>query len=135
MNGSPLVPFEYAILRAVPRIDRGESINVGVLVHCRDRDFIGGRAHVDVRRLRALDAAIDCSDVERAATAASDCTLREAQTAGQRFRWLTAARSTVIQPGPVHTGLTADPAADLDRLFTALVLPPADPDDRRAPAP
>ncbi len=119
------VPFEYAVLRAVPRVDRGEAINVGVLLYCRARDYLGGRSHVDAARLAAVDPVIDAGDVDRAAQAATDCRPDTDEDIGRRFRWLTAPRSTVVQPGPVHTGLTVDPAADLDRLFAALVLPPA----------
>lgn len=117
------VSFEYAVLRAVPRVDRGEAINVGVLLYCQAHDYLGARTLVDAARLSALDPAVDAAVVERAVAAAADCALRGGDDAGRRFRWLTAPRSTVVQPGPVHTGLTTDPAADLDRLFTVLVLP------------
>ena len=108
--------FEYAVLRVVPRIERGESLNAGVLLYCRQRDYLGSRLHLDVDRLHALDPTADAA-AEPGAGAAG----REAL--GSRFRWLTAPRSTVIQPGPVHTGLTADPDADADRLLRLLVLP------------
>jgi len=126
------VPFEYAVLRVVPRVDRGESMNAGVLLYCRARGFLGARVHLDVDRLRALDPTADAEAVEHALqTAAGICTAdADAGPAGEedpgkRFRWLTAPRSTVVQPGPVHTGLTDDPDADLDRLLERLVLPPS----------
>lgn len=120
--------FEYCILKAVPRVERGDSVNVGVIVYCQARDFLGARTHVDRALLLALDPAADVPGIE-AAVAAYACVCRGgkpagqagATTAGQRFRWLTAPRSTVVQPGPVHLGLTADPAADLARLAARLL--------------
>jgi hypothetical protein len=113
--------FEYAILRVVPRVERGESINAGVLMYCRARDYLGSRVLLDRERLAALDATADAEQVERALAAAAECGLQEGDDIGKRFRWLTAPRSTVVQPGPVHTGLTADPEAELERLFALLV--------------
>jgi len=124
---SDRVPFEYAVLRVVPRIERGEFINAGVLVYCRDRDFLGARVHLDADRLRALDPTADADAIGAALDAAADTCSGHgdgpaaAEQIGRRFRWLTAPRSTVVQPGPVHTGLTADPAAELDRLLDLLV--------------
>lgn len=118
-----LSSFEYVVLRVVPRIERGEAINAGVLVYSQAAEFLGGRVHLDRARARALDAGLDCAEVERALLAASDCTPQGDDDIGRRFRWLTAPRSTVVQPGPIHTGVTADPQATLERLFSALVLP------------
>jgi hypothetical protein len=122
--------FEYAVLRVVPRVDRGELMNAGVLLYCRRLDYLGSRIHLDVDRLRALDPAADPVVVDRALRAAADICGGDPDAGppareelGRRFRWLTAPRSTVIQPGPVHTGLTADPDADADRLLRLLVLP------------
>jgi DUF3037 family protein len=120
--------FEYAPLCVVPRVERGESMNVGVIVYCQARDFLACRVHVDAARLRALDPDLDLDGV-RSALAAVTCTCEGGKHAGQaggesrgrRFRWLTAPRSTVVRSGPVHAGLTADPAAELDRLLDALV--------------
>jgi hypothetical protein len=120
--------FEYALLRVVPRVERGECINAGVLVYCRAKAYVGVRTHLDEARLRALDPDVDvagvraalhavegvCAGGEGAGQAASD-------DAGRRFRWLIAPRSTVVQPGPVHTGLTIDPAAEPERLLDLLV--------------
>ena len=123
------VPFEYAVLRVVPRVERGEAINAGVLVYCRDRDFLGARVALEVERLRALDPSADVAAIRAALAAAADTCGTEgtgpaaAEEIGRRFRWLTAPRSTVVQPGPVHTGLTADPAAEPDRLLALLVTP------------
>ena len=116
--------FEYSVFRVVPRVDRGESMNVGVLLYCKGFDFLEARVQLDRVRLAALDAHANADDVESALRAALDCSLRHAEdNHGRLFHWLTAPRSTVVQPGPVHTGLTLDPAADLQRLFEALVLP------------
>lgn len=122
--------FEYALLQVVPRVDRGERMNAGVLLYCRPLEFLGGRISLDVDRLRALDPDADPVAVERALRAATDICGGDPgagpparEDLGRRFRWLTAPRSTVVQPGPVHTGLTLDPAADADRLLRLLVLP------------
>jgi len=117
--------FEYAVVRAVPRVERGECVNVGVLVYCQAADFLAVGAHVDGDRLRALDAGADVEGIAEAVMALQrtcDGAGPSAQTSlGQRFRWLTAPRSTVVRAGPVHSGLTADPAAELTRLVDALV--------------
>jgi len=124
------VRFEYAVLRVVPRVDRGESMNAGVLLYVQLPPFLGARVHLDTDRLRALDPTADPAAVEHALrTAAGICDADPdagpagEEDPGRRFRWLTAPRSTVVQPGPVHTGLTADPEAELERLLTLLVLP------------
>lgn len=122
--------FEYAVLRVVPRVDRGEMINAGVLLYCRPLHFLAARVALDSLRVLAIDPAADVASIERALAAVLGvCDQRPAvgpagqQEIGRRFRWLTAARSTVVQPGPVHTGLTQDPDAEADRLLAALVLP------------
>ena len=123
-------PFQYALVRVVPRVERGESLNAGVLVYCRQRDYLGSRVHLDVDRLRALDPTADAAAISRALQSAADVCAASPdagaagrEALGSRFRWLTAPRSTVVQPGPVHTGLTDDPDAEADRLFRLLVLP------------
>lgn len=128
--------FEYAVLRVVPRVERGEVLNGGVLLYCRALDFLGARVHLDPDRLAVLDPAADAVAIacaleavvalcgEGAAQGARYAGPAGEEDRGRRFRRLTAPRSTVVQAGPVHTGLTADPAADLDRLLTTLVLPP-----------
>jgi hypothetical protein len=115
--------FEYAVLRIVPRVERGESINAGVLVYCRPLGYLGSRVLLDRARLAVLDPSADPEPVARALAAAADCALRGDDDIGRRFRWLTAPRSTVVQPGPVHTGLTIDPDAETQRLFDLLVGP------------
>jgi hypothetical protein len=120
--------YEYALLRVVPRVDRGESINAGVVLYCQGLDFLGARVHLDEARLRALDAGVDPAAVRAALDAvvavcagAPSAGPAGAGAAGTRFRWLTAPRSTIVQPGPVHGGLTVDPAGDLEHLVDALV--------------
>lgn len=120
--------FEYALLRVVPRVERGECINAGVLVYCRAKAYVGARTHLDEARLLALDPDADVAGI-RAALGAVEGVCGGGATAGQaagddpgrRFRWLIAPRSTVVQPGPVHTGLTADPVAETERLLDLLV--------------
>ncbi|MBK3564429.1 DUF3037 domain-containing protein [Streptomyces sp. MBT62] len=120
--------FEYALLRVVPRVERGECINAGVLVYCRARSYVGARTHLDETRLLALDPDADVAGIRAAlgavegVCAGGDAAGQAARDdAGRRFRWLIAPRSTVVQPGPVHTGLTVDPAAETERLLDLLV--------------
>jgi hypothetical protein len=116
--------FEYALIRVVPRIERGESVNAGVIVYSKTYKFLKTRIELNEIRLRALDPSADIPAVKAALRAferaCSEGPLAE-QTLGERFRWLTAPRSAIVQPGPVHAGVTSDPAADLDRLFDSLV--------------
>ncbi|MFD7136543.1 DUF3037 domain-containing protein [Streptomyces sp. NPDC059894] len=120
--------YEYALLRVVPRVERGECINAGVLVYCRAQAYVGARTHLDEARLLALDPHADVAGV-RAALRAVETVCGGGDAAGQaagddagrRFRWLIAPRSAVVQPGPVHTGLTTDAAAETERLLTLLV--------------
>jgi hypothetical protein len=122
------VPYEYSVLRAVPRVERGEFVNVGVVLYCQKLDFLGCSTHVDEARIRALDPEADVEGIGLllAAVSAVCCGGAAAGPAGadalgRRFRWLIAPRSTVVQPGPVHTGLTADPAVELTRLVGSLI--------------
>jgi DUF3037 family protein len=116
--------FEYALIRVVPRVERGEAINAGVIVYAQQYRYLRARIELDEDRLRALDPTVDVASV-RAALRAFTKACTEGPLAGrplgERFRWLTAPRSTIVQPGPVHTGLTTDPAAELDHLFDSLV--------------
>ncbi len=114
--------FEYAAVQLVPRVDRGESMNAGVLLYSRGLDFLGARVWLDPARLAALDPGADpvaVWDALQAVTALCDRRPAEAarhagpagqEDRGRRFRRLTAPRSTVVRSGPVHTGLTTDPA-------------------------
>ena len=122
------VPFEYAVLRAVPRVDRGECVNVGVVLYCQARDYLGTRLHLDDDRLRALHPGTDL-DAVRAALAGVEAVCAGRPDAGpasagsrrERFGWLTAPRSTILQTSPAHTSLTDDPAAELTRLMSTQV--------------
>ncbi len=117
-------PFEYALIRVVPRVQRGELMNAGVILYSQRHGYLGCRIQLNSDRLRALDPAVDLAAVTAALTAIDEACLPDraaGQSPGMRFRWLTATRSTMIQPGPVHSGLTADPAAELDHLFDELV--------------
>ncbi|MCY7394964.1 MAG: DUF3037 domain-containing protein [Nocardioides sp.] len=122
------LPYQYVALRCVPRVDREEFVNVGVVVYCQAADFLGAAWHVDADRLRALHPGLDVDQVcdalgfvdgvcagDARAGAAADSPV------GQRFGFLKAPRSTVLQPGPVHGGLTTDPVAQLTHLMTHLV--------------
>ena len=117
--------FEYALLRATPRVDRGESVNIGVVLYCQAADFLTVRVAVDAARLRMLDGAVDVEGIASAAGALEKTCAGEGPAAatslGQRFRWLTAPRSTVVHAGPVHSGLTLDPEAEVERLLDTLV--------------
>lgn len=120
--------YQYVVLRCVPRPDREEFVNVGVVLHCQAADFLDAVWHVDIDRLRALDPRIDvdrvcealefvdgvCRGDERGGEAAR-------QSLGQRFGFVKAPRSTVLQPGPVHGGITDDPARQLEHLRERLV--------------
>jgi hypothetical protein len=116
--------FEYALVRVVPRVERGEAINAGVIVYSRGHRYLAVRIVLDVTRLLAVDPAADV-DAVRSALSAFEKACTEGPLAdrplGERFRWLTAPRSTIVQPGPVHSGLTEDPAAELSHLFDTLV--------------
>lgn len=120
------VPFEYAVIRVVPRVERGEFVNAGVIVYCPERSYLRAAVHLDADRLRALDpdapvAAVEAA-LQRLAGTCDGSGPAGGEKLGQRFRWLTAPRSTVVQPGPAHTGLTEDPAADTERLLRTLVI-------------
>ena len=117
--------YEYALLRASPRVERGEFVNIGVVLYCQADDFLTVRLAADGGRLRALDGDADVDGILAAAgalerTCAGEGPARETSL-GQRFRWLTAPRSTVVHAGPVHSGLTADPEAEVERLLDAMV--------------
>ncbi|MFE9559510.1 DUF3037 domain-containing protein [Streptomyces sp. NPDC006487] len=120
--------FEYALVRVVPRMERGECFNAGVIVYCRARSYVAARTHLDEAKLLALDPEADVAGVRAALGGVEGvCTGGEfagqaaGDDAGRRFRWLIAPRSTVVQPGPVHIGLTADPAVEVERLLDLLV--------------
>ncbi len=127
MSGGPMV-FEYALVRVVPRLERGEQVNAGVIVYCKSAGFLEARCSLDAERLRAIDPGVDVDGVHRAlegvrrvCRGGAEAGPARTEAQGARFRWLTAPRSTIVQPGPIHSGLTSDPAAELDRLAGSLV--------------
>jgi hypothetical protein len=125
VSGAGRNTYEWAALRVVPRVDRGECVNVGVLLYCRHEVHLTIRLALDPARLTALAPDLDVEEVATAVRAWERTVAGEgpagALSAGERFRWLTAPRSTVVQPGPVHTGLTDDPEGEVERLLARLV--------------
>lgn len=124
------VSYQYVLLRAVPRVDRGEFVNVGVLLYCQAGDLLECRWDVDPVRLAALDPGADVEAL-RAALDMVDRICRGAEPSGpgamplgQRFGWLAAPRSTILQPGPMHAGVTSDTRGEVSRLMTRYVAPP-----------
>jgi hypothetical protein len=123
-------PFAYAIVRVVPRIERGERFNAGVILFCRQRDFLAAHVALDAGRLKALAPGVDAAElrahldaVVKVAAGDPDGGAMAALPASERFGWLVAPSSTVLQPSEVHTGLSDDPARTLDQLFAELVEP------------
>lgn len=121
-------PFAYAPIRVVPRVDRGECLNVGIVLYSRPRRYLGVRTGYDAQRLLALWPALDVEAVGRHLEILS--LVAKGDPAGgpiahlppfERFGWLTAPVSTILQPGPVHSGLTQDPEQTLEALFRDLV--------------
>ena len=120
--------YDYAIVRVVPRVERGERINAGVILSCPDVDFLDARIELDVPALLALDPTVDVEAI-RASLETIPAVCRGGPDAGPigelpargRFRWLASPRSTMIQPSPVHTGRTGDPAACLEKLMDRIV--------------
>ncbi len=124
-------PFEYALLRVVPRVERGEFINAGVVLYCQEARFLGARVHLDPERLRALDPHLDPETVLAHLEVACRVCAGGPQAGAvglmplvHRFGWLVAPRSTVVQPSPVHTGLAEDPEEAIEHLLRVMVCPP-----------
>ena len=127
----PPEPFEYAVLRIVPRVERGEGVNVGVVVFCRTRGYLGVRIELGTRQRTALAALSAGNDVEAIEAHLEEVTrivngdpeggpIAELD-APERFRWVTSPSSTMIQPSEVHGGVTESPQQSLDDLFDRLV--------------
>ncbi|HEU4616927.1 MAG TPA: DUF3037 domain-containing protein [Gammaproteobacteria bacterium] len=120
--------YDYAIVRVVPKVERGEFVNAGVILSCPAKDFLDARIELDETRLLALDADVDLETV-RAHLASIPRICRGGDGAGpigrltprERFHWLVAPRSTMIQTSPTHTGSCADPEAALEHLLTTMV--------------
>lgn len=127
----PPEPFEYAVLRVVPRVERGEGVNVGVVVFCRTRGYLGVRIELGTRQrsvlaslsveldLDAIQAHLD--EVTRIVNGDPDGGPIAKLDAPERFRWVTSPSSTMIQPSEVHGGVTESPQQSLDDLFDRLV--------------
>jgi hypothetical protein len=115
--------FDYAVIRVVPRVERQEFINAGVVVFCLERRYLGARIHLDEQRLRALWPEVDV-EVVRAHLDAIPLVCAGDESAGpiaklsqrERFHWLSSPRSTIIQPSPVHTGICDETGGVLERL-------------------
>ena len=125
------VTYDYSIIRVVPRVDRGEQINVGVILSVADSEFLDVRIELDEELLQRIDPAVDVAavrdqlDLIRAVCRGGP----DAGPIGQlpargRFRWLVSPRSTMVQPSSVHTGRTSDPGACLERLMESVVRRP-----------
>ena len=121
-------PFQYAIVRVVPRVERGECLNAGVVLLCRPKRFLAARVALDRARLAALAPGVDPATIEEHLAAVERVAAGDPAAGpiarlgqGERFHWLVAPSSTVIQPSEVHTGLCDDPATELDHLFERLV--------------
>ena len=121
--------FEYAVIRIVPRVEREEFLNVGIVLYCRDLKYLQTRYTLDRHRLDALCNQMDCSEVEEHLHAFERIAKGEpeggpiaALDLASRFRWLTATRSTVVQTSKVHPGFCEDPSDMLERLFRQMVL-------------
>jgi hypothetical protein len=128
VSDEPRSPYQYAIIRVVPRVERGECLNAGVVLLCRSKAFIGARTALDERRLAALAPDADPATVrphlaaiERIASGDPTGGPMATLTIPERFHWLVSPASTIIQPSAVHTGLTDDPAGELEHLFETLV--------------
>lgn len=128
-----LNPFDYAVIRVVPRVERGEFINAGVIVSSAALNYLKARVELDERRLAALDPAFDPAAVRQHLAVIPLVCVGGAQAGPigllpprSRFHWLVAPRSTVIQTSPVHTGLCADGDRMLEHLFDTMVRPAAD---------
>ncbi len=121
-------PYQYAIVRVVPRVERGEFLNAGIVLLCRSRAYIGAAVALDEARLLALAPDADVAAIRAHLTAVERVAGGDAAggpiarlSIAERFHWLVAPASTVIQASPVHAGLTDDPAAELERLLDAFV--------------
>lgn len=121
--------FQYAVLRVVPSMQRGEGLNVGVVLHARRHRFLALRTAIDRERLRALDPTLDLDALQvhldglvRVAAGDPEAGAIAAMPRSDRFGWIAAPSNTIVQPSPVHTGLCADPSATLDRLVRRLVV-------------
>jgi hypothetical protein len=124
-----LASYDYASVRVVPRVDREEFVNAGVILFCLSRDFLAARVHVDELRLRALSPELDIELVRRHLEAIPKICGGDANAGPiaslsrrERFHWLVAPRSTIVQVSPVHSGMSESPEEALEELFRRLVV-------------
>ena len=127
MQGKQL--FEYAVIRIVPRVEREEFLNVGVILYCPKQKFLKAKYQIDKKRIEHLCNEIDLNELEMHLKTFEQISLgaKDAGPIGQlpiaeRFRWLTATRSTIVQTSKVHPGFCGDPEETLEKLFEKLVL-------------
>jgi len=121
--------FEYAIIRIVPRVEREEFLNIGIVLYCKERKFLKTKHGINKQRLNALCAEVDCKEVEEHLQSFEKISAGE-KAGGQiavldmasRFRWLTATRSTIIQTSKVHPGFCEDPNQTMEKLYMRFVL-------------
>jgi hypothetical protein len=120
--------YEYAVIRVVPRVERGEQINAGVVLYCLERDFLKARVRLDAARLKALAADVDLAVIEqhldavpRICAGGPGAGQLAALSTKERWHWLVAPRSAVVQLSPVHAGLCVEPDAELERLMSVMV--------------
>ncbi|HEY3080114.1 MAG TPA: DUF3037 domain-containing protein [Chloroflexota bacterium] len=130
--------FDYALVRVVPCVERGEFLNAGAILFCRSRRFLDARIELDEARVRALWPRADLDEmranleaIPRICAGGPDSGPIGRLPLHERFHWLVAPRSTVIQTSPVHSGLSSDPAAALEHVMDRMVRPPG-PSDPRA---
>lgn len=127
MQGKHL--FEYAIIRIVPRVEREEFLNVGIILYCKDFRFLDTRYSINNEKLKTLCTRVDCDEVEEHLQSFAKISRGEKEAGpiaaldiASRFRWLTATRSTIIQSSKVHPGFCEDPEETLEKLYRQLVL-------------
>lgn len=128
-HGSPTGWYSYAVVRVVPRVERGECVNVGIVLFAREQGYLAARVELDAQRLRAIDPDADLALIERHLATFQAIARGDVAAGGsmadwppsERFHWLTAPRSTIIQTSPVHVGTTDDPEAAIEALLDELV--------------
>ena len=123
-----LSSYDYALIRVVPSVERGECLNVGVLLFCRTESFLGARIHLDAARVLALAPDLDLAAIQqqldtlvRICEGGAEAGLLGRMSQSERFHWLVSPRSTIIQTSPAHTGLCSDPEAALEHLLQTMV--------------
>jgi Protein of unknown function (DUF3037) len=128
--------YDYALIRVTPRVERGECMNVGVVLFCRQRGFLGARIALDEARLLAFYPLANIEGIRDELHAIAKIVEGEREAGpiaalaqAERFHWLVSPRSTIVQPSPVHSGLCDDPVAALEHLFATMVLLPSTAED------